>query len=230
MLDALRYEFIRFRSLRSTWILLVAGPIVQLLLALLWAGHGDLTANTRFTNSFAGLFLVLVVLPCVAVAANGFGHEYRYRTITTTTLTLRAPGRILGAKAIVAAVCGAVSGTAMVAVTLLAEAVHGGTPTDSALVGRVLVGAIVFAALSCLAGLGLAEVSRNGTVALVVMVVFPTIVETGLALAKLPDAVQPFRSTEQFLTTGQWAQILPLLVVAVVLLGASRLSLGRRDA
>lgn len=233
MLDAIRYESIRFRSLRSTWILLIAGPVVQFLIALLWAGHTDMTTNARFSQSFIGLFLVLVLLPCVAVAVNGFGHEYRYRTITTTTLTLRTPGRILGAKAVVAGLAGVVSGAAVVAVTLLAEALHGGTPTDGGLVGQVLLGSVVFGLLSCLTGLGLAEVSRNGTVALVVMVVFPTIVETGLELAHVSSSALPFQSAERFLTStnaDRWTQPLLLLAVAVVLLGASWLSLRRRDA
>lgn len=233
MLDALRYESIRLRSLRSTWILLASGLVVQFLLALEWATHGDMNVNTRFTNSFIGLFLVLVVLPFVAVAVNAFGHEYRYRTIITTTLTLRAPGRILGAKAVLVAVFGAVSGAALVGVTLLAEALVGGTPTDSALIGKALLGSVVFGLLSCLVGLGVAEISRNGTVALVVMIVFPAIIETGLGYTKFPQSLLPFHAGEQFVVSGdpgRWAQPLPLLVLAAVLLAASWVSLRRRDA
>ncbi|HEX4225802.1 MAG TPA: ABC transporter permease [Pseudonocardiaceae bacterium] len=233
MLDALRYESIRLRSLRSTWILLATGLVVQFLLGLEWATHSDMTVNHRFTNSFLGLFLVLVVLPGVAVAVNAFGHEYRYRTITTTKLTLRAPGRILGAKAIVVGVFGAVSGAALVGVTLLAEALVGGMPTDSALVGHALLGSVVFAVLSCLIGLSVAELSRNGTVALVAMIVFPAIIETGLSYAKFPQSLLPFQGGEQFLVSGdpgRWAQPLPLLVLAAVLLAASWASLRRRDA
>jgi ABC-type transport system involved in multi-copper enzyme maturation permease subunit len=233
VLDALRYEFIRFRSLRSTWILLLAGLVMQFLIALIWAGHHDMTTDKRFSQSFLGLFLVLVLLPCIAVAVNAFGHEYRYRTIVPTTLTLRTPGRILGVKAIVAAAAGAASGAALVAVTLLAETLGDGGPTDSGLIGRVLLGAILLGILCSLAGLGVAAVSRNPTIALIVMVVFPTIIEVGLAEAKVPASILPFRSAEAFLTAtgaGRWAQPLPLLVVAVVLLAASLLSLRRRDA
>jgi hypothetical protein len=118
----------------------------------------------------------------------------------------------------------------MVGVTLLAEVLVGGTPTDSGLIGNALLGSIVFGLLSCLVGLGVAEVSRNGTVALVVMIVFPAIIETALNYAKVPTSILPFFSAEQFVVSGRWAQSLPLLVVAAVLLGASWLSLRRRDA
>lgn len=230
MLDALRYELIRFRSLRSTWVLLLTGPVLEFLIAMIWAGHHDMTTNARFSQSFIGLFLVLVALPSMAIAVNGFGHEYRYRTITTTTLTLRTSGRILGAKAIVAGLCGAVSGALLVGAALLAEALMGSLPTDAGLVGQVLLGSILFTVLSCLVGLGLAQVSRNGTIALLIMVVFPVIIETGLGFAKISPSVLPFRAAESFLTDSRWTLVLPLLAVTVVLLGASWASLRRRDA
>jgi ABC-type transport system involved in multi-copper enzyme maturation permease subunit len=228
--DALRYEFIRFRSLRSTWVLLLTGPALQFLIAMIWAGHHDMTTNARFSQSFLGLFLVLVALPSIAVAVNGFGHEYRYRTITTTTLTLRAPGRILGAKAIVAGLGGAVSGALLVGATLLAEVLMGSVPTDPALVGQALLGSILFTVLCCLVGLGVAQVSRNGTIALLTMVVFPVIVETGLGFTRISPSALPFRAAEAFLTTNRWTLLLPLLAITVVLLGASWVSLRRRDA
>ena len=229
MPDALRYELIRCRSLRSTWVLLGTGPVLQFLIALIWAGHQDMSTNARFSQSFLGLFLVLVALPSMAIAVNAFGNEYRFRTITTTTLTLRAPGWILGAKAIVAGLCGAVSGALLVGATLLADLLMSGTPTDGGLVGQVLLGTILFTALSCLAGLGVAEVSRNGTIAILVMVVFPVIIETGLGFTRISPSLLPFRAAEAFLTTNQWTLPLPLLAVTVVLLGAGWVSLRRRD-
>lgn len=232
VLNALRYEFVRIRSLRSTWLLLVIGPVLQFLIALNWAAHHDMTPAHRFTSSFIGVLLVLVVLPCVAIAVGAFGQEYRFRTITTTTLTLRTPGRILGAKAVVVGLLGAVSGLAVVAVTLLAEELVGGVPTDAGVIGQALVGSVLFAMLSCLVGLGVAEVSRNGTIALVTMIGFPAIIETVLELAKAPSWLLPFRDTALALTTSdpdRWILVLPLLAVTVALLGASWVGLRRRD-
>jgi ABC-2 type transport system permease protein len=184
MLDAVRYEFVRLRSLRSTWVLFATGPVIQFLFAFIWATHSDMPVQTRFDNAFLGLFLVLALLPAMAVGVAAFGHEYRYRTIVTTTLTLRTPARILGAKAIVIALFAAVSGAALVATTLLAEAVGGEAFTDGGAIGQAFAGAIVFAVLSSLLGLGVAAVTRNATVALVAMIAFPTIIETLMALGK----------------------------------------------
>ncbi|HEY0498732.1 MAG TPA: hypothetical protein VGD48_23525 [Kutzneria sp.] len=230
MLDAVRYEFIRLRSLRSTWVLLATGPVLQFLFAFIWATHHDMPVRTRFDNAFIGLFLVLAVLPAVAVGVSSFGHEYRYRTIVTTTLTLRTPGRILGAKAITVALCGAVTGVALVAVTLLAEAVGGEPFTDGAAIGRAFAGAVVFTVLSSLLGLGVAAVSRNATVALVAMIGFPTIIETLLLFTKLDPVLFPFTSAARLITTGRWTSPLALLVLAAVFLAGSWVTLRRRDA
>ncbi|MFC0539916.1 ABC transporter permease [Kutzneria chonburiensis] len=230
MLDAVRYELVRLRSLRSTWVLLATGPVIQFLFALIWATHHDMPVQTRFDNAFLGLFLVLAVLPAVTVGVSSFGHEYRFRTIVTTTLTLRTPTRILGAKAITVALFGAVTGALLVAVTLLADTVGGNPYTDGAAIGQAFVGAIVFAALSCLVGLGVAALCRNSAVALVAMIAFPTIIETLLLLAKVDPALIPFSAAEKLVTTASWTSPLALLGLAVVFLAGSWVTLRRRDA
>lgn len=230
MLDAVRYEFVRLRSLRSTWVLFATGPVIQFLFAFSWATHRDMPLQTRFDNAFLGLFLVLAVLPAVAVGVAAFGHEYRYRTIVTTTLTLRTPARVLGAKAVMVALFGAISGIALVAATLLAEAVAGAPFTDGAAIAQALIGAIVFAVLSSLLGLGVAAVSRNATVALLAMIGFPTIIETLLALAKVDPSVIPFASAAKLITTDRWSAPLALFVLAAAFLAASWVTLRRRDA
>lgn len=237
MLDAVRYEFVRLRSLRSTWVLFATGPVIQFLFALIWATHHDMPVQTRFDNAFLGLFLVLAMLPAMAVGVAAFGHEYRYRTIVTTTLTLRTPARILGAKAVVIALFAAVSGAALVAVTLLAEVVGGTAFTDGGAIAQAFAGTVVFAVLSSLLGLGVAAVTRNATVALVAMIAFPTIIETLLALGKVDPSLIPFSSAARLITTGRdqlaagvWSSPLALLVLAAAFLAASWVTLRRRDA
>lgn len=230
MLDAVRYEFVRLRSLRSTWVLLAAGPLIQFPFAYIWATHADMPLQTRFDNAFLGLFLVLAVLPAVAVGVAAFGHEYRYRTIVTTTLTLRTPARVLGAKALVAALFGAVSGACLVLMTLLAEALAGAPFTDAGPITQALAGCVVFTVLSTLAGLGVAAVTRNATVALVAMIGFPTIIETLLLLAHVDPALLPFSSAEKLVTTGAWSSPLALLTLAAVFLAGGWVALRRRDA
>jgi ABC-2 type transport system permease protein len=230
MLDAIRYEFVRLRSLRSTWVLFATGPVIQFLFAFIWATHHDMAPRDRFDFAFLGLFLVLAVLPAVTVGVSSFGHEYRFRTIVTTTLTLRTPARILGAKAFTVALFGAVSGALLVAVTLLADAIGGEAYTDGAVIGQAFVGAIVFAVLSCLVGLGVAALCRNSAVALVAMIAFPTIIETLLLLAKIDPSLIPFSSAEKLVTTASWTSPLALLGLAVVFLAGSWVTLRRRDA
>ncbi|QUQ67907.1 ABC transporter permease [Kutzneria sp. CA-103260] len=230
MLDAIRYEFVRLRSLRSTWVLFATGPVIQFLFALIWATHRDMPLETRFDNAFTGVFLVLAVLPSIAVGVGAFGHEYRFRTIVTTTLTLRTPALILGAKAIVTALFGVASGVALIAATLLAEAAAGALFTDGAAIGHALLGTVVFTVLSCLLGLGIAAVSRNSVIALVAMIGFPTIIETLMLAGHIDQSLIPFFSAARLITTDKWSAPSALLALAVAFLAASWVTLRRRDA
>ncbi len=234
MLNAIRYELLRLGTLRSTWLLLGGGLALQFVVASMYAGHTDMTARERFVYSFTGITLLLVTLFPTAVAVSAFGHEYRHRTITTTVLTLRSRGRILAAKVLTVIALAACAGVGVVAVTLLAGAMRGGIPSELWRVGQVLVAVVVYAVLCALVGLGVAAVTRNATIAMVAVIGFPTIVEVLLLIGtKVPERLLPFLAASKMVSPASgnvWTMPLPLLVLAVVFLGAGGVLLAQRDA
>ncbi|MFF5982989.1 ABC transporter permease [Streptomyces olindensis] len=229
MLNALRYELVRIRTLRSTWILLAAGAALQFLVAYMAAGHSDQTRLWRFLASFNTGTLPLVLLFPMAIVVGAFGHEYRYRTITTTVLTLKSRPVVLASKAVISAVLAAVTGVLLVLVTLLAQVLRGGAPDDRARIGQVLAAVVLYAVLSFLVGLGLAALTRNATVAMIVMLAVPSVVETLLGSVLKKWWMVPFFSAESLVDAFKWQSLLPLTALAALVVVGAGTVLARRD-
>ncbi|MFC9999742.1 ABC transporter permease [Nocardia sp. NPDC127526] len=232
MYNAIRYELTRLASVRSTWVLLLSGLALQGLIAFGVSGKDDMTPREAFVSAFSGLPLLLVTLCTTAVAVNAFGHEYRYGTIATTVLTLRRPGRIVAAKALTSGALAAVSGIAMVALTLAIQALRGGIPAETWRIAQVLGAVTLYSTLAALVGLGIAAVTRNATVAMAAAIGIPTVVEVGGMLAGLSPKVMPFTSAAMLVRpyTGVAALMpLPLLGLAAGLLCIGGVLLARRD-
>jgi ABC-2 type transport system permease protein len=107
MRNALRYEWMRLRTLRSTWwltglSLLVAGllglPALGLKGSLTVRDYGDIMTG----GGGGAVFLVSILLSMIGVFA--IGHEYRYGTIRPTLSALPRRSTVLAAKVLVVAV------------------------------------------------------------------------------------------------------------------------------
>ncbi|MET8426966.1 ABC transporter permease [Nocardia sp. NPDC004860] len=232
MSNAIRYELTRLATLRSTWTLLAVGLALQVFIAYLSAARDYATPSEQFAASVSGLPLLLAALFATAVAVNAFGHEYRYGTITTTVLTVRRPGRVLAAKALTVGALAALYGLALVGVTVLVQLLTSTLPVETSHLARAFTAVPVYVTLAALAGMGMAAVTRNATVAMVVAIGFPTVVETGAVLAGVSPKVMPFLSAGQLVQPGTGNPallVLPLTLVAAGLLGLGRVLLARRD-
>ncbi|GKQ39041.1 ABC transporter permease [Streptomyces sp. A012304] len=228
MLNALRYELIRMWTIRSTWILLAAGAVLQFIVAYMAAGHSDQTQLWRFVASF-NTTLPLVLLFPMAIVVGAFGHEYRYRTITTTILTLRSRPVVMASKAVISALLAAVTGILLVLVTLLAQVLRGGAPDDWARIGQVLAAVVVYGVLSFLVGLGLAALTRNATVAMIVMLAVPIVVEGLLSKVLKEWWMAPFFSAASLVDSFKWQSPLPLTALAALVVVGAGTALVRRD-
>jgi ABC-type transport system involved in multi-copper enzyme maturation permease subunit len=155
-------EWIKLRSLRSTWLLVglaVVGILVQAITALATptASAHEKSLNVMSSNGLPVVFLT--ILGVIAMAS-----EYSQRSIITTYTTVRGRWAALFAKAIVVLAVGLVVGAVSVPLSRLvaaiwfglgsgswdaslSEAVHYGVGTMIAYAGFAAVG-VMFGALS----------------------------------------------------------------------------------
>lgn len=185
MKGALRYEWMRLRTLRSTWwltglSLLVAGllglPALGLKGSLTVLDYGDIVTG----GGGGAVFLVSILLSMIGVFA--IGHEYRYGTIRPTLSALPRRSTVLAAKVLV--VAGYVFVVALVGLVLkyaVAVAILGHRLTRLGLfptpMARVWIGSIVYIVIFALVGFALAGLFRNIPAAIVTVILMPLLAE-----------------------------------------------------
>jgi len=185
MRGALRYEWVRLRTLRSTWwltglSLLIAGllglPALGMKGALTVVDYGDILIG-------GGLDVLLISMLLSMIGIFAIGHEYRYGTIRPTLSALPRRSNVLAAKVIV--VTGYVFVVALFAVVVrygVAVLILGHRLLDLGLfpspMARVWVGSVVYTVIVALVGLALAGLFRNIPAAIVTVILLPLLVET----------------------------------------------------
>lgn len=184
MRDALRFEVVRLRTLRSTWWLTAIAFLISGLLGLpALSVKGEATIadyHDVVTAGGGGVFLVAILLSIIAIFAPG--HEYRYGTMRPTLSALPRRSALMSAKLLV------VSGYVLL-ITLLCELLRyaicliilghrlsrlGLFPGPMA---RVWIGSVLWTTVFALVGLALAALFRNIPAAIVIVIVLPLVAE-----------------------------------------------------
>ena len=196
MKNALAYEWVRARSLRSTWLLLGGAGVLQFASGLYWGLKRDLGALDAFTSAF-GLVDRLGALLVAAVGVAAFGLDHQHGTWATTRLVLRSPARIVGARALVTAGLGLLGGLLMVVLTTAGVLAGGGAlPADVGAAGRAAGSVLALTVLSGLAGVALGGLLRHTGLAIGAFAVWVFVGETTLAvLGRVPVTALPFTGT-----------------------------------
>lgn len=215
MIDALRYEWVRIRTLRSTYWLIGMGILSTAAVAFIiaFATRNDSDAMVAITigevltggGSFAIPFIP-IFMAIIGIFATG--HEYRHGTIQPTLTTIPQRSRLLTAKILIVVF-------AAVVVTVLSLALNFGigmifwdqapSLSDPPL-NEALPGYLVYVVLYAILGLALAQLFRGVPSALVVLLVVPLVVETliaGLSLVPALDWLQPGLKFLPFSAGGQ---------------------------
>jgi ABC-2 type transport system permease protein len=180
MTDALRFEWVRLRTLRSTYWLIGCALALNALIAFLVARlEPDDPARDLVVAALTGgganlpVSMALVLLAALGVLASG--HEYRYGTIQPTLTTVPRRVRLFAAKLLVvgatALVVTAVSILVNVAVTLPFW-----SPPPS-LIDVTVFGYLLLGPLWAVLGVALGQLLRGVPGALVILLVTPMIVE-----------------------------------------------------
>ncbi len=216
MMPALRYEWRRLISIRSTWI------ISALYLALVGVvGLIPVFLNSTETpvQSWEGLFStpgnVLNAMILSVIAAQTFGHEYRYGVIRLTLSEFPVRENILLAKTLILS-------TYVIAMTFLAWAVLG--------VGALIAGSekvnsdasgytisssdnstqmwqvLVFGIGYCIFAMSITMLSRNLALGVTLPLLLATILEPliGGLLGMISESVEPVRKYLPFSSAQAW--------------------------
>jgi ABC-2 type transport system permease protein len=183
--DALLFEWVRVRTLRSTYWLIAAALAVNVAVALSVAvaargrplGADVVGAAVTAGGAYLPVPFAAVFLAVVGILATG--HEYRYGTIQPTLTTVPRRPVLLAAKIIVVAAVSLVAATlSLVVDAVVALLVWGELPglLDPPLV-EALPGYVLLVLLWTVLGAALAQLFRGVPAALVVILVVPLIVE-----------------------------------------------------
>ena len=254
MIDALRYEGVRLRTIASTyWTLLLGGALC----ALVTFGFGmetrrmDLApAESIFMLTAGGADLPFPVLGMV-IAVIGIlstGHEYRYRTIYPTLTALPRRSELLAAKVLSIAGLAAVAAVTMTAICWLVGSLtrHEPLSLSDEQTLWVIAGYVLLVILYGVLGVSLGQLTRSIPAALVVLLVTPLVVEpvisalSGLAALDWLGGVAsrlPFAAGMQLVAIdvgadalGPWEGGAVFAGFVAVLLSAGWILLERRDA
>jgi ABC-type transport system involved in multi-copper enzyme maturation permease subunit len=187
VIDAIRYEIVRLRTVRSTYWLVGIALAFQFGLAMIIAGlapetgplsGGDETFAILVTigaSTGAAPLFIAYILGLVGVFS--MGHEYRHGMIRATLTALPTRLQVLAAKVLVAAVGSGIAALACVLVAVLAALMFGvGMPTSSGF-RDITLGTVIFTMLFTISGLAFAAITRNQTAAVALLLLVPTVIE-----------------------------------------------------
>lgn len=250
-------EWIKFRSLRSTWYSLGAAMVVAIGLGVLFAdlrgndiaNHGGLPPGARFEDwtqvSLRGLFLAQLAVGVLGVLM--ITGEYSTGMIRASLSAVPGRSLILAAKITVIGVATFVAGTiaSFIAFTAGQAALSGhhyGVSLSSPGALRAVIGGGLFLALVALLGLGCGFAIRSTGGALATL--FGLLLVLPLLAQALPSNWQnhvvkylPFNAGTAVMSTvqrsdslGPWAGIGVLAGWTAVALGVGLVMLRRRDA
>lgn len=188
MIDALRYEWVRLRTIRSTYWLIGSAIVFQLVMSIVLATAismsdsfvgGDSTFEIIATIGASGGLAPLFVAYIIGLfGVFSFGHEYRHGMIRATLTAIPDRAHVLWAKVVTTAVVSAAAALACVVIALLTIIAFGlDLPSPGAFVDMGL-GTIVFTVLFALSGLAYAALTRNQTAAVALLLLVPSVLES----------------------------------------------------
>lgn len=220
MTDALKFEWVRIRTVRSTYWLIGLAIFFP---ALLTGGIGYLSRNEDMEAGFlaglmtGGVAFFPLPLPAVIVGILGVlavGHEYRHGTIRPTLTAMPHRSALVAAKLLVVAAVSALVAVVIVVVDYLLLSIIRGAPKLDDTAVASLGGFVVLLVLWGVLGVAATLLTRVTAFVLPLLFVLPLVVEPLLqSLTFFVSALEPLQPATRFLpfTAGsQLAQPLDL--------------------
>jgi ABC-2 type transport system permease protein len=185
MINVLRSEWIKLRTVRMNWILgiiALAFPLIITLLTAFFNGDEHDFNGRSLLEVLTGTGVVTTLL-CGVIAAASITSEFGFGTIRPTFAAVPRRMRVIVAKGVVAVLMAMVLVTFVILIGVfvgrpLAEG-QGATIDFDSVPSAVpaLVGLVVLAGLMSLAGYGLGLITRSSPAAISILIVWPLIAE-----------------------------------------------------
>ncbi|WP_404290690.1 hypothetical protein [Glutamicibacter arilaitensis] len=247
LLGAIRAEATKFFGLRALVGLYITGILMTIGLGWLLGASAKASGDNSFDTAMPAPLLVFATLQFgqlffAAAAALQITNEYSSGSITTTLQSVPRRSIMLGAKALLLASLGFLTGVIMTLAATIPTALSAGVygVFDFADLLSACLGAGVYLALLSLMVLGLGLLCRNSAGAIVsaIMLVIglPQILQlipmqwVQTLTQYLPTNAATFMATGAAEPYGPGVALLVLIAWAGVLLGAGYVALKRRDA
>lgn len=194
MTAALRYEWRRLWTIRSTYWLIATVLVLQLIFCLIAAASAppieaffDAEEVVSAIVSLGASYGVSPLFSAYIIGLIGvftFGHEYRHGMIRATLTAVPNRSAVFAAKAVIAAALAATLALACALIGLAASALF--IDTQGALSSRtvwgVILGLILYTTLFGMCGMATAALLRNQTGAVALMLLFPSVIEAVVRL------------------------------------------------
>jgi ABC-type transport system involved in multi-copper enzyme maturation permease subunit len=194
MIAALRYEWRRLWTIRSTYWLIATVLGLQLVFCLIVAASAppieSFVDAEEVVSAIVSLGASYGVSPLFSTYIIGligvfaFGHEYRHGMIRATLTAVPNRPAVFAAKALTTAALAGALAFACALIGLGAAAIF--VETDGALssgtVWSVVLGLVLFTVLFGLCGMATASLLRNQTGAVALMLLFPSVIEAVIRL------------------------------------------------
>jgi ABC-2 type transport system permease protein len=172
--NLLRSEWIKLRSIRTTWTMIGIGLLCEALFAGLLVGlasFGDI-GNIEDIVTGTGLLMVMMLVLGALIITN----EFRHGTASSTFLVSPRRWPVMAAKLAIAIVIGILAGLLFVAVNgglaLSLYSSRGGSLPPAGDLAEIYAGVVISFALLCVFGLGVGAIVRNQVGAIIAAIAF----------------------------------------------------------
>lgn len=195
MIDALRFEFVRMRTLRSTWWMIAVALFVEIAVAVLVgyfarndiADQGATEAQSIILGALTGgsgyAPLPLMGIFAAIIGAFTFGHEYFRKTITSSLASVPRRSILVAAKTLVLVLTAIVLAVAGVGLGWAAMSIASGNVIKlTSDMTPVLVGFVIQVVLMALLSMALCLLTRSLPLTMAAIFVWPLIIENVLSL------------------------------------------------
>jgi ABC-2 type transport system permease protein len=186
MINQIRSEWVKLRSVRSTMAMLVAAVVLAVGIGLLTV---KLSKNPDIVSVLTGVSVANLLFMVLGVQI--IGQEYRFNTIRPTFSTAPKRGRVIAAKAVVLTTAVAATTALLVGLTLAGAQIVAELGDRSIDVGparRIIIGTIVAAVLSSLFGYAIGCLVRQPIAGMMIALIWVLAVE--LTISALLDGAE----------------------------------------